>query len=265
MPSPAPSASPAPAAERSDPNQQWQIDSSSTLHSPVRPPACRVLVVYAHAAPHASRVNRVLAQAAAAIDGVWVDDLYETYPDFYIDVARERSLLAGAHALVLLFPTQWYAAPALLKEWLDVVLPDAWRSGAGPHRDGAAPPPGLPRRCWIVTSTGSAAADFVPGGRHGHCFDDLLKPLMATARVCGMEILAPLVLYGAHQVDGAAVDAHVARFASLLGELARSGPPARRAAPAMPAEMAQAAPPLDAAPAPLAAPMRVPTGGRRGD
>jgi glutathione-regulated potassium-efflux system ancillary protein KefF len=195
------------------PNQQFHIDACSTLHEPDRPAACQVLVLYAHRIPRASRVNRRLAEAAAQIDGVWVNDLYETYPDFFIDVPRERKLVAGAHTVVLLYPTEWYACPALLKEWFDVVLGDAWQQDRF-STDGG------PRRCWLATSTGAAAADFAPGRRHGRPFADYLAPLQQTAQVCGMQWLDPLVLHAAHEIDAATVDAHVARFEAQLRALA---------------------------------------------
>ena len=56
-------------------------------------PNPRILVLYAHPAPHRSRINSRLAEAARALEGVLVHDLYETYPDFFIDVRREQALL----------------------------------------------------------------------------------------------------------------------------------------------------------------------------
>jgi putative NADPH-quinone reductase len=53
--------------------------------------APRILVVYAHPTPHHSRVNRRLAEAAQQVPNARVDNLYETYPDFYIDVRREQA------------------------------------------------------------------------------------------------------------------------------------------------------------------------------
>jgi putative NADPH-quinone reductase len=177
----------------------------------------RILVLFAHAAPHLSRVNRRLADAARLVPGVYLHDLYETYPDFYIDVAREHALLAQAGVLVLLHPIQWYSMPALMKEWIDEVLPDCWSGRAG---DGVL----KGKRCWLVASTGSPAADFGPGARHAHPFDHYLAPYRQLAAVCGMEWLAPLVLHGAHAVDSRTLDLHVAGFADRLQDLAGATP-----------------------------------------
>ena len=216
MPSDLPTPVPAPLS--ADLSEKFNIDSCSILRGPVRAGGCRVLMVLAHPATSSSRVHRRLVDAAAQIDGVWVNDLYETYPDFYIDVARERKLIASAHTLLLVYPTQWYSCPALLKEWLDVVLGDAWQRDRFSTRGLPGNPAAL--RCWIVTSTGGAAADFAPGRRHGRPFADYLAPFEQMARVCAMEWLEPLVLHGAHEVDSAAVDAHVTRFTADLQALA---------------------------------------------
>ena len=82
----------------------------------------RILVVYAHAAPNASRVNRRMIAAARALPDVTVSELYERYPDFVIDVDHEQNLLAQAELIVLQHPMQWYGMPSLQKEWLDQVL-----------------------------------------------------------------------------------------------------------------------------------------------
>jgi putative NADPH-quinone reductase len=173
----------------------------------------RILVLYAHSSPHLSRVNRRLADAARLVAGVFVHDLYEAYPDFYIDIAREHALIAQAEVLVFLHPIHWYGAPALMKEWVDVVFHDDWAHG--PERSAARG-----KRCWLVTSTGSAAQDYAAGARHGRPFDHYLAPFVQTAALCGMEWMAPHVLHGAHAVGAAELDAHVDAFMVRLRALA---------------------------------------------
>src|SRR3954471_14966828 len=95
------------------------------------PAAYRILVLYAHATPHRSRVNRRLADAARSLPNARVHDLYEQYPDFHIDVAYEQALLADADLIVFQHPIQWYGMPALLKEWVDTVFERGWAYGAG--------------------------------------------------------------------------------------------------------------------------------------
>ncbi len=166
-------------------------------------------VLYAHPSAHLSRVNARLARAASAIDGVQVHPLYDTYPDFYIDVAREQALAAAADVIVFLHPIQWYSMPSLLKEWVDVVLLPGWAYGAGGDALRG-------KTCWLVATTGSGADAYSAAGVHARPFADFLPPFEQTAALCGMRWEAPHILHGAHHVDDTAVQAHVDAFAARL-------------------------------------------------
>lgn len=171
--------------------------------------AHRVLVIYAHPESQRSRVNRQLVDAARITPGVVVHDLYATYPDFYIDAKREQALLADADLLVLVHPLRWYAMPALLKEWIDVVFEAGWAYG-----DGAT---GLKGKGYLLAvTTGGAASAYSPDGIHGYPFADFLPPYEQTARLCGMHWQEPLVLHGAHHAGEEEVAAHIRRFIERL-------------------------------------------------
>ena len=73
-------------------------------------------VLLAHPALDRSRINASLASVARHVDGVEVVNLYETYPDFDIDVEREQDRLKECDNIVLQHPLYWYAVPAMLKE-----------------------------------------------------------------------------------------------------------------------------------------------------
>lgn len=174
----------------------------------MRPPP-KILVVYAHPAPHQSRANRKLVDAARAIPNVHVQDLYELYPDFHIDIATEQLLLADADLVVFLHPIYWYSMPSLLKEWVDSVLESGWAYG----KDGTAL---QGKDYWLVTTTGSTADAYQAGGPHGRPFNDYLPQFEQTASLCGMNWLTPFVLHGAHQVDNDTLKAHVDTFRERL-------------------------------------------------
>lgn len=168
-----------------------------------------ILVLYAHPSSHLSRVNRRLAEAARAIAGVRVHDLYDTYPDFYIDVAREQALMEAADVVVFLHPLQWYSMPSLLKEWTDTVLQSGWAYGPGGMALAG-------KVYWLAATTGSAQEAYSAGGAHGRPFAQYLPPFEQTARLCHMRWENPHILHGAHQVDEAALQAHVDAFAERL-------------------------------------------------
>ena len=88
-----------------------------------------ILLTFAHPAYHKSRANRALLEAVQTLDRLTVNDLYETYPDFMIDVPREQELLLSHDVLVFQHPFYWYSSPAHLKEWLDLVLTHGFAYG----------------------------------------------------------------------------------------------------------------------------------------
>ena len=52
----------------------------------------KILINFAHPAKSRSNVNKALRKAVENIEGVTVNDLYTRYPDFMIDVEREKQL-----------------------------------------------------------------------------------------------------------------------------------------------------------------------------
>ena len=181
-----------------------------------------VLVIYAHPAPHKSRVNRRLAQAARALAGVEVLDLYETYPDFYIDVAAEQARLERASAVAFVHPIQWYSSPSLLKEWVDTVLQAGWAYG---QQGGAL----QGKAYWLVITAGGPEAAYTEAGVHGRPLDDYLPQFRQTAQLCGMRWEAPHILYAAHLVDETVVNDHVDAFAARLALLVQQAQAAQAA------------------------------------
>lgn len=173
-------------------------------------PSPHVLVLYAHPAPQRAPLMRALAAAARDLPGVLVQDLYELYPDFDIDGAHERKLLADSRLLVFLHPIRWYGMPSLLKEWMDVVLQPGWAYGH--EGSGALAGKGF----WLVTTTGSDPDAYRPGGLHGRPFADFLPPFEQAAALCGMDWIAPFVMHGAAHADGAAIEALVGEFRRRL-------------------------------------------------
>jgi glutathione-regulated potassium-efflux system ancillary protein KefF len=174
------------------------------------PDAPQVLVLYAHPAPQRAPLMRALAAAARELPGVVVRELYELYPDFDVDGAQERSLLAHARVMVLLHPIRWYGMPSLMKEWMEVVLQPGW---AYSHEGtGALYGKGF----WLVTSSGSGPDAYRPGGLHGRAFADFLPPFEQAAALCGMDWIEPLVIQGATQLDAAAIDALADEFRRRL-------------------------------------------------
>lgn len=173
----------------------------------------RVLVLFAHPALHRSRANARLVAAARAVHGVTVHDLYETYPDFFICAEDEKERLLAHDVIVWHHPFYWYSCPALLKEWINIVLEHGFAYG-----DGGMALKG--KRAMTALTTGGVAEAYGPDGFNRFTISHLLAPFEQTARLCGMTYEEPFVVHGTHQLSDPDLDAHAARYAARLAELA---------------------------------------------
>ena len=168
-----------------------------------------IYVIAAHPAWRESRVNRPMMDAAYALPRVQVQDLYSSYPDYAIDVAREQAAMTSAQLIVLLHPIHWYSMPALQKLWLDEVLAYGWAYGEG----GSALEG---KDLWLVATTGGPESSYHPQGYNRYFFDAFLPPYEQSAALCGMRFLPPLILHSAHNVAQQAVTGHVETFRQRL-------------------------------------------------
>ena len=93
----------------------------------------RILILFAHPAFERSRVHRSLIEATSQLDGITIHDLYEDYPEFDIDIVKEKQLLLQHPVIVWQHPLFWYSGPALSKQWQDLVLEHGWAYGTQGH------------------------------------------------------------------------------------------------------------------------------------
>ena len=168
------------------------------------------LVVVGHPDLASSRVSAAFLSALRDVPHVEIRDLYALYPDHRIDLEAERAAIGRAWRFVLQYPTYWYSAPPLLKQWLDEVLVRGWAYGTG--RPGAL----AGKHLLVATSTGGAGEAYAPGEFHGWDFDDVLIPMKATARRLGMVWDRPLVVHAVRDLDGAALEREAAAYRNAI-------------------------------------------------
>ena len=130
----------------------------------------KILVVLAHPALHRSRINSSLAEVAREHPRRrQVVDLYNTYPDFEIQVGQEQDRLRAADVIVLQHPFYWYSTPALLKEWVDLVFQHGFAYGEDSNELAGK----------ILTqaiSTGGDADAYTKDGFNGFSIEELSAP-----------------------------------------------------------------------------------------
>ena len=176
----------------------------------------KVLHLMAHPGLATSRVNAAMWAAAANVPGITRDDLYARYPRYDIDIAAEQARLVAHDVVVLQFPMFWYSCPALLKEWIDLVLEHGFAYGPGGTRLQG-------KVLQLAITTGGTAQAYTPGGHNHFEIRTFLTPFEQTARLSGMRFAPPYVLHGALRADPAP---HVAGFARLLARWASGAPDA---------------------------------------
>jgi len=147
-----------------------------------------ISLLYAHPYLRAARLEQMLLNAVQHWPGLELRDLYQLYPDFYVDVATEQKLLSHSDAIVLHYPMQWGLPPALLVHYLHKVFHYGWAYGHG--RDGQAVDALKGKHFWLVTHT-------VVSGQHeaDPCYQQrMFAPLQQLAESCGMNWQAPMML-----------------------------------------------------------------------
>ncbi len=172
----------------------------------------RVLVLLAHPALEHSRVHRRLIAPLAGLEGVELRDLYELYPDFDIDVKAEQAALVAADVVVFEHPLYWYSCPALLKQWLDLVLAHGWAYGANATALAG-------KLAMNAISTGGPQSAYQAEGYNKYTIDEFLRPFERTAHLCGMRYLPPFVAHGSHSLQADAIDALAGDYLRLITAL----------------------------------------------
>src|SRR5688500_16704379 len=125
----------------------------------------KILVIFAHPRFESSVVQRKLLDRVGDIDAVTIHDLYGAYPDFHIDAEFEKARLLQNDIVVLQHPFYWYSVPAIIKEWLDLVLEFNWAYGPeGTALHG--------KFLMSVVSTGGDRHAYGPSGRNRFPVDE---------------------------------------------------------------------------------------------
>ncbi|MEZ5479866.1 MAG: NAD(P)H-dependent oxidoreductase [Thiolinea sp.] len=134
-----------------------------------------------------------------------------------INIEHEQ-LLLNKHDIVLFqHPFYWYSAPAIFKEWQDLVLEYGFAYGSeGRALHGKA--------LANVTSTGGSREAYRHEGRNHFTVRELLAPFEQTANLCGMKYLPPFVVHGAPGLSQAQIDAHAEQYRHVLQRLRQEIP-----------------------------------------
>lgn len=173
----------------------------------------KVLIQFAHPALSKSKVHKVLMSYCKNLENVTFNDLYELYPDMYIDIDREQELLLQHDIVVFQHPFYWYSAPAIIKQWCDLVLAHNWAYGTkGTALNG--------KKMLNVISCGAGKDAYSSAGHNRYPVRQFLLPFDQTANLCKMEYWPPFVVHGTHRIHQDVIVQHGEQYRYLLQALA---------------------------------------------
>ncbi len=169
----------------------------------------KILILFAHPAFHKSRINKALISAIKNMEGISVNNLYEKYPDFFIDIKTEQKLLLEHDVIVWHHPLYWYSAPAILKEWMDLVLEHGFAYGAkGRALQGK----------WAISaiSTGGRKEIYSSSGSNRFTVNQFLAPFNQSATLCRMKYLPPFVVHSSHTLSESELNKHCMDYRKMI-------------------------------------------------
>ncbi len=169
----------------------------------------KVSIIFAHPALEKSRIHSRLIKQVKQIKGLSFRDLYEDYPDFDINIQREQQALLNNDIIIFQHPLYWYSTPAIIKEWLDLVLQHQWAYGS----KGIA----LKGKKWMhVLSSGGLKEAYLPTGLNRFTIMELLAPFQQTASLCNMQFLPPFVIHGTHRLKSDEIENAAMQYGKML-------------------------------------------------
>lgn len=175
----------------------------------------KVLVLFAHPALEKSRVHNMMISQIRHLQGVTFHDLYETYPDLDIDIKKEQQLLLLHDIIVFQHPFYWYSCPAVIKQWMDLVLEHGWAYGShGLALTG--------KKVLNAISCGGSREAYSNDGRNRFTIRQFLAPFDQTATLCKMQYLPPFAVHGTHRLDANAIENFALQYRLTLTTLVRN-------------------------------------------
>lgn len=169
----------------------------------------KILILLAHPKYEISVANKALIDAVFDLPFVTINDLYEKYPHFNINVKREQKLMEEHDIIIWQHPIYWYAAPPLLKQWMDLVLTHGWAYGSnGTALKG--------KYIFNAVTTSGSGGTYSPGGLHKRALTEYLLPQRQTAELCNMGYLPLFQVKEAHHLNEEKLEGIKKQYRKLL-------------------------------------------------
>ncbi len=169
----------------------------------------KILVLFAHPLQHKSKLNVQMIRSIEGVEGITVNDLYNTYPDFFIDVKKEQELLMAHDIIIWHHPFYWFSAPAIIKEWFDLVLEYGFAFGS----EGNAL---VGKSSMSVVTTGALKDVYNAENANRFELKDYLLPYQQSSLLCKMNYLPPFAVHGSHLLSNQQIERAAAVYKQVL-------------------------------------------------
>ena len=169
----------------------------------------KILVLFSHPKFEKSRVNQTLINHITDKEQVSIHDLYEEYPNFHIDVVKEKELLSQHDIIIWHHPFYWYSCPPLMKQWMDMVLEFNW--AYGPEGNALQN-----KTCLNVITTGGSREVYCSEGYNSFTIRQFLRPFEQTAILCGMTYFPPFAVMGTHTLSDKDLNDYKNNYGKLI-------------------------------------------------
>jgi putative NADPH-quinone reductase len=147
----------------------------------------KILVNLVHPDFNNSIVNKKLLEEIKDLDNITINNLYDKYPDYKINVEEEQSLLLKHDIILFQFPMYWFSSPALLNVWFETVFISGF-SHRGNYK--------LEDKFFaIAISCGAAKQEFCKTGKDKKTVEEFLFPFSITAHYVKMNYLKAFITY----------------------------------------------------------------------
>ena len=169
----------------------------------------KILILFSHPKFEKSKANKILVDQIIDKEGVTFHDLYERYPDFHIDVTKEKELLTKHDVIIWHHPFYWYSCPPLMKQWIDTVLEFGWAYGPDANQ--------LENKtCLNAITIGGSRDLYCAKGTNSYTVNQFLRPFEQTANLCGMSYLPPFAVMGTHNLNNEDLTAYAKQYSKLI-------------------------------------------------
>ena len=149
-----------------------------------------ILVVTGHTHENNSVGNKeIIKLLKTKYSNAKFDNLTKLYPNYKIDIEKEREKLLWADIIIIQSPLFWYSMTSLIMKWLEDVFEHGWAYGSKGHA--------LDEKKVIIGITaGSSIEDYTKGGKMGITVDEIMKPIKLIFKFCRMNYLGDVFTGG---------------------------------------------------------------------